>query len=426
MSILIKGGKIIDPASQCEDFLDVFISGEKIKKLQKNLKMKEAEIIIDAREKIIIPGLVDMHTHVRQPGREDEETIKSASLAAARGGFTTICCMPNTTPPIDNPALVRFIHEEVRRNSLIEILPVGAITQNLEGKKISEMGRLKKAGVIGFSDDGKWVVNSQIMRRALEYAKMLDIPLISHCEDPSLSEGGVMNEGYWSCVLGFPGIPGEAEEIAVARDLALCRLTGCRLHIAHVSTRESVQLIREAKKRNLKISCEVTPHHLALSDEEVKTFDTNTKVNPPLRSHEDIEALKQGLKENIIDVIATDHAPHSPEEKELEYPNAPFGVIGLETALSVVLKTLVQSGVLTLKEAIAKLSLNPARILGIDRGSIQEGKTANLVIVNLKENWEVREEDFLSLSKNSPFIGWTLPGKVEYTICRGKIVYKGE
>jgi len=426
MSILIKGGKIIDPASQCEDFLDVFISGEKIKKLQKNLKMKEAEIIIDAREKIIIPGLVDMHTHVRQPGREDEETIKSASLAAARGGFTTICCMPNTTPPIDNPALVRFIHEEVRRNSLIEILPVGAITQNLEGKKISEMGRLKKAGVVGFSDDGKWVVNSQIMRRALEYAKMLDIPLISHCEDPSLSEGGVMNEGYWSCVLGFPGIPGEAEEIAVARDLTLCRLTGCRLHIAHVSTRESVQLIREAKKRNLKISCEVTPHHLALSDEKVRTFDTNTKVNPPLRSHEDIEALKQGLKENVIDVIATDHAPHSPEEKELEYPDAPFGVIGLETALSVVLKTLVQSGVLTLKEAIAKLSLNPARILGIDRGSIQEGKTANLVIVNLKENWEVREEDFLSLSKNSPFIGWTLPGKVEYTICRGKIVYKGE
>ena len=426
MSILIKDGKIIDPASQCEDFLDVFISGEKIKKLQKNLKMKEAEIIIDAREKIIIPGLVDMHTHVRQPGREDEETIESASLAAAKGGFTTICCMPNTTPPIDNPALVRFIHEEARRNSLIEILPVGAITQNREGEKISEMGRLKKAGVVGFSDDGKWVVNSQIMRRALEYAKMLDIPLISHCEDPSLSEGGVMNEGYWSCVLGFPGIPGEAEEIAVARDLTLCRLTGCRLHIAHVSTRESVQLIREAKKRNLKISCEVTPHHLALSDEKVRTFDTNTKVNPPLRSHEDIEALKQGLKENVIDVIATDHAPHSPEEKELEYPDAPFGVIGLETALSVVLKTLVQSGVLTLKEAIAKLSLNPARILGIDRGSIQEGKTANLVIVNLKENWEVREEDFLSLSKNSPFIGWTLPGKVEYTICRGKIVYKGE
>lgn len=423
MKILIKGGKVIDPASQCEDLLDVLIEDERIKRIGKGIKVKEVEKCIDAQGKVILPGLVDMHSHLRQPGREDEETIYTGSLAAARGGFTTVCCMPNTTPPIDNPAVVEFIYREARRHAAVEVLPIGTLTYNREGKRLSEMGRLKKAGVVGFSDDGNWVVDSHLMRRACEYAKMFDIPIISHCEDPYLSREGVMNEGYWSTVLGLPGIPSEAEKIAVSRDLILAGLTGARLHIAHISTKGAVELIKKAKQDNLRVSCEVTPHHLSLSEEIVRGFDTNTKVNPPLRTEEDIEALKQGLKENVIEVIATDHAPHADEEKELEYLKAPFGIIGLETALSIVIKELVEPGVLTLMEAVAKLTLNPARILGIERGFIREGGIANLVVVDPSSKWEVKEKEFLSLSKNSPFVGWTLPGKVEWTICRGKIIY---
>jgi dihydroorotase len=425
MTILIKGGKLIDPASKCEDLLDILIQGERIKKIGKNIQSRGAKLI-DAEGKVVIPGLVDMHTHLRQPGREDEETIGSGTLAAARGGFTTLCCMPNTTPPIDNLAVVEYIYREARKNAVVEVLPIGALSLNREGKRLSEMGRLKKAGVVGFSDDGKWLADSELMRRALEYVKMLDVPVISHCQDPYLSKNGVMNEGYWSTVLGLPGIPAEAEKIAVGRDLALLELTGCRLHIAHVSTKGALDLIRKAKQDNLKVSCEVTPHHLALSEETVRSFNTNTKVNPPLRTHKDIQALKEGLKEGIIEVIATDHAPHSAEEKELEYSEAPFGIIGLETALSLVIKELVTTGVLTFREMVARLTLNPSRVLGIERGFIREGGIANLAIVDLSKSWEVREEEFLSLSKNSPFLGWTLPARVEFTICQGRVVYSRE
>lgn len=423
MAILIKRGKIIDPLFQSEIVGDVLIEGENIKKIGKNIKTEEANVI-DAEEKMVIPGLIDMHTHLREPGREDEETICSGSRAAAKGGFTTICCMPNTDPPADNPTVVKFIHRQATERALIEVLPVGAISRGSRGEKLSEMGRLKKAGVVGFSDDGNWVINSNLMRRALEYVKMLDLPIISHCEDPYLSGGGVMNEGYWSTVLGLPGIPSQAEEIAIFRDLSLLELTKSRLHIAHLSTKEGVELIRRAKRAGLNASCEVTPHHLCLSEETVRTFNTNTKVNPPLRTEEDIHAVREGLKKGVIDAIATDHAPHSPEEKELEYPAAPSGVIGLETALGVVIKQLVEPGILTLPQAIQKLSLNPARILGIDGGTIREGAIANLAIIDMHSLWEVKEENFLSLSKNSPFIGEYLPGKVEFTIYRGKIVYK--
>jgi len=423
MSILIKRGKIVDPILKSEKVLDILIEEDKVKKIGSNIKASKARII-EAEGKVIIPGLVDLHTHLRQPGREDEESIQTGTQAAAKGGFTTICCMPNTNPPIDTPALVEYIYQEAKKSAVVEVLPIGAISYRREGKRLSEMGRLKKAGVVGFSDDGKWVVDSHLMRRALEYVRMLDLPIISHCEDPYLSKNGVMNEGYWSTVLGLPGIPAQAETIAIFRDLSLVKLTGSRLHIAHVSTKEGVKLIKKAKSENLKVTCEVTPHHLCLSDEAVKTFDTNTKVNPPLRTNEDIEALKKGLKEGIIDVIATDHAPHSPEEKELEYPLAPFGIIGLETALSIAIKELVKPGLLTFPEVIAKLTINPSRILGIDRGVIREGGIANLVIVDLSAWWEVKEEEIFSLSKNTPFIGWHLPGKVETTICRGKIVYE--
>ncbi len=423
MSILIKKGRVVDPASGCEEVLDILIQGENIKKIDENIKAEGAKLI-DAEGRIVIPGLVDMHTHLRQPGREDEETIESGSLAAAKGGFTTICCMPNTTPAIDTPAIVDYVRHQAKKNAVIEVLPIAAITVGRKGKKLSEMGRLVKAGVVGFSDDGSWVTNSQLMRRAFEYAKMLDVPLISHCQDPYLSEKGVMNEGYSSTVLGLPGTPAEAEEIAIFRDISLLRLTNCRLHIAHVSTQGAIDLIKKAKKEKLKVTSEITPHHFTLSDEAVKTFDTNTKINPPLRGDSDIQALKMGLKKGIVDVIATDHAPHAQEEKELEYTRAPCGVIGLETALSLVIKELVETGFLTFREAIARLTINPSRILGIDRGKIKEGKVANLAVVNLDKKWFVNEEKFLSLSKNSPFIGWTLPGKVEYTIFRGKVVYR--
>jgi len=422
MSLLIKRGKIVDPASGCEEVLDIFVQGEYIRKIGENIK-SPAKKIIDAEGKIVIPGLVDMHTHLRQPGREDEETIQTGTFAAARGGFTTVCCMPNTTPTIDTPAVTDYIYREAKRSGVVEVFPIAAITVGQKGERLCEMGRLKKAGAVGFSDDGYWVVDSNLMRRAFEYAKMVNLPLISHCEDPYLSRGGCMNEGYWSTVLGFPGIPQEAEEIAVFRDISLLRLTNSRLHIAHISTRGAVELVKSAKEEGLNLTAEVTPHHIALSDEEVKTFNTNTKVNPPLRTREDIEVLKNALKDGVIDVIATDHAPHAQQEKELEYSQAPFGVTGLETALGIVIKELVEPGVLTLKEAVAKLTINPSQILGIDRGRIVEGGIANLAIVDLSRVWEVKENEFFSLSRNSPFIGWKLPAKVEFTIFKGKVVY---
>ncbi|MBC7189877.1 dihydroorotase, partial [Candidatus Aerophobetes bacterium] len=295
MSILIKKGRVVDPASGEEGVFDILIEGERIRRISGNIKVL-AEEVIDAEGKVVIPGLVDMHVHARQPGREDEETIRSVTLAAARGGFTTICCMPNTTPVTDTPAVVEYIYREAEKSALVEVLVIGAITTGCRGKRLSEMGRLKKAGVVAFSDDGRWVVDSQVMRRALEYSKMLNLPVISHCEDPYLSRDGFVNEGYWSTVLGLPGIPSEAEEIAVFRDLALARLTGGKLHIAHVSCEKAVKLIREAKREKIKVTCEVTPHHLALSDEAIRSFNANTKVNPPLRTPQDIESLKMGLK----------------------------------------------------------------------------------------------------------------------------------
>jgi len=423
MSLLIKGGRVVDPASATDEVLDIFIQGEKIVKIGKSINLP-AKKIIDATGSIVIPGLIDMHTHLRDPGREDEETIRSGTLAAARGGFTTVCCMPNTSPVIDDPSLVHYILRKAEKEGVVEVLPIASITKNEEGKILSEMGRLKRAGAVSFSDDGKWVRDAHLMRRALEYVKMLNLPLISHCEDEDLSKGGVINEGFFSTILGLPGIPREAEEIAVFRDICLARLANSSLHIAHISTVNSLNLVREAKENGIKVTCEVTPHHFTLSEELVRGFDTNTKVNPPLREKDDVKAMQEGLKDGSIEVIATDHAPHSPEEKELEYTLAPFGIIGLETALGLVIKELVKPEILTLSQGIAKLTVNPARILNLDRGRIREEGLANLTIFNLNEEWEVKDKDFLSLSKNSPFVGWILPGKVKWTIFKGRVVYQ--
>ncbi len=423
MSLLIKGGRVVDPASATDEILDIFIQGEKIVELGKNINLSVKKII-DATGSIIVPGLVDMHAHLRDPGREDEETIRSGTLAAAKGGFTTVCCMPNTYPVIDDPSLVHYILTKTEKEGVIEVLPIAAISKNEEGEALTEMDRLRQAGAVSFSDDGKWVRDTHLMRRALEYVKMLNLPLISHCEDEDLSKDGVMNEGFFSTILGLPGIPGEAEEIAVFRDICLAQLANSSLHIAHISTRSSLNLVREAKKRRIRVTCEVTPHHFTLSEEIVKSFDTNTRVNPPLRERDDVDAMQEGLKDGSIEVIATDHAPHAPEEKELAYTLAPSGIIGLETSLGLVIKELVKPGILTLPGAIAKLTVNPARILNLDRGSIREEELANLAIFNLNEEWQVKEEDFLSLSKNSPFIGWSLPAKVKWTIFKGRVVYQ--
>ncbi len=425
MSLLIKKGRLIDPATNYDAVVDILVDGEMIKKIAPKINRSGHELI-DAANKVVVPGLIDMHTHLRQPGREDEETIQSGTRAAAKGGFTTICCMPNTDPPIDDPSLVEFIYREAERRGSVEVLPIATISKDRAGKDLSPMGRLKKAGVVAFSDDGDWVADSHLMRRALEYVKMLNLPLISHCEDRGLSQDGVMNEGYTSTILGLQGMPKEAEEVALFRDLALCKMTESPLHLAHLSTAESVELIRKAKVSGVRVTTEVTPHHFTLTDREVKSFDTNTKVNPPLRGSEDLEALKEGLKDATIDVIATDHAPHLVEEKEKEYNAAPFGIVGLETALGLVIKELVQTGALTLMEAIAKLTINPARILRINRGLVKEGAKANLTIFDLEKKWLVTEEEFFSKSKNSPFLGWELPGKVEWTIVGGKVVYQDD
>ncbi|MBU0566624.1 dihydroorotase [bacterium] len=427
MNILIKNGRVIDPESGLDEVTDILIEDGKIKEINAECGMRNAEFrTIDVSGKVVVPGLIDLHTHLREPGREDEETIATGTRAAAKGGFTTICCMPNTQPVIDNPSVVRFILEKAGREGLVNVLPVGSISKNLGGKELSEIGQMVEEGAVAISDDGQGLANSDLMRRALEHVKRFGIPVISHCEDSYLSKDGVMNEGYISTVLGLPGIPGAAEEIMVARDIILAQLTNSRLHIAHLSTVRSVELVRQAKKQDVKVTAEAAPHHFTLTEEAVRNFDTNTKVNPPLRTFEDVEGIKKGLADGTIDCIATDHAPHTQAEKELEYGLAPFGMIGLETALSLVLTELVSKGVLSLPEAIAKLTINPAKVLGLNQGRIKEGAAADMTVIDLEKEWTVKEDEFLSKSKNSPFIGLQLKGKAVMTIVGGKVVMEDE
>ncbi len=418
-TILIKNGRLIDPASKIDKVLDVFIKGGKISKIGANLKASGAKVL-DAKGKIVLPGLIDMHTHLREPGRENVETILSGSIAAVHGGFTSICCMPNTTPAIDNASTLEFVLEKAKK-ARCNVYPFAAITKERKGETLSEMAELASLGAVGFSDDGNGVRDSLLMRRAMEYSLMLDVPIVSHCEDESLSAGGSMNEGYTSTVLGLPGIPKESEETMVARDLMLAELTDAKLHICHVSTKRSVEFIRSAKKRGVKVTCEVTPHHFTLTEEVVKTFDTNTKVNPPLRTKEDIKAIEKGLRDGTIDIIASDHAPHLSTEKEFEYENAPFGMLGLQTTFALVMKQLVDRKVLTLSEAVGKLTVNPAKILKLNKGKIKVGEDADITVVDSKKQWQFRTEDIKSLSQNSPFIGWRFKGKTMCTIVGGEI-----
>lgn len=426
MKILLKNARIISPQDNLDINGDMLIDSGKIAKIGKGLK-GEADKELDCTGKIIAPGLIDMHAHLREPGREDKETIKTGLMAAAKGGFTTVCVMPNTEPPCDSQSQVKFIIGKAGDAKLGQVLPIGTITKKRAGQEISEMNELREAGCPAVSDDGSSVLDSGLMRTAMEYAAMLDLLVISHCEDPELAGKGVMHEGYFSTVLGLAPIPSKSESIIVERDIQLAELAGARLHIAHVSAAESVDIIRKAKKRGVKVTAEVTPHHLTLKDEDLKGYDTNMKVNPPLRGERDIKALKQGLKDGTIDVIATDHAPHLESEKETEFDYAPFGMIGLETALPLAREALIDGGILDWPELIDSLSGKPAKILGRGGGNIKEGVQADIIVIDPDETWVYEKTGIISKSQNSPFIGRELKGKVTEVISRGRLlVERGE
>ncbi|MFQ5899926.1 MAG: dihydroorotase [Thermodesulfobacteriota bacterium] len=418
---IIKGGKLIDPSQDIDDIFDILIEDGKVKELIKTGEDRAGDIV-DAVGMIVVPGLIDMHTHLREPGFEYKETIESGCRAGAAGGFTTLVAMANTSPVNDNASVTEFILKKAREEGVVNVLPVGAVTKGMKGEGITEMGELKRAGVAALSDDGLPVMNSEVMRRALEYSRAFDLPIISHAEDYHLSFSGVMHEGRVSARLGLRGIPREAEEVMVARDIALAALTGGRVHIAHVSSKGSVELIRDAKKRGVNVTAEVTPHHLNLTEEEVVGYQTNAKVNPPLREVKDIEALKQGLVDGTIDVIATDHAPHSSVEKDVEIEQAACGISGLETALSLSLR-LVHDEVLSISELISRFTVNPSKILEIDAGTFKAGSVADLTIIDMDKEWTVDPAVFRSKGKNTPFAGWRLKGKVVKTMVGGEIVY---
>ncbi|MDR1523037.1 MAG: dihydroorotase [Endomicrobium sp.] len=421
MSLQIKNIRIVDPSCNKDLIGDICIENGKI---VPSLS-KKADKVIDGNGKIAVPGLIDVHAHLREPGQEDKETIYTGTSSAAKGGITTVFCMPNTKPVIDNTPTVEFILLKAQKEGLINVFPIGCATKGSLGQELSEIGVLKKAGIVAVSDDGLPVSNSQIMRRTLEYTKMFSLPVISHSEDKELSKNGVMNEGKNSTILGLRGIPKQAEEIMVSRDIMLAELTGGYLHVAHVSTAGSVELVRQAKKKGIQVTAETCPHYFTLTDDIVKVYDANTKINPPLREQKDVEAIKQGLADGTIDCIATDHAPHTQDEKNQEFDLAPFGIIGFETLLSLVLNELVDKNILSLSEAISKMTSNPAKIFNLkNRGSLQNGSIADVTIIDPNYSYEFKKESIISKSKNSPFLGRQFKGASVMTIVDGNIVWQ--
>jgi dihydroorotase len=416
--ILFHGGEVVDLVSQKRVQQDMAIVNGKIDKLGKIDPEQFSGETRDISGSLIVPGLIDMHVHLREPGREDEETIESGCRAAMAGGFTAICAMPNTDPPCDTQEVVRFIKKRAE-SLLVDVYPIAAVTKKRAGEEISEMADLLKAGAVAFSDDGTPVFNSAVMRNALEYASMYKIPIIDHCEDQYLFSGGHMNESKMSTLLGLTPIPDVGEEILIARDIALARYTTGKVHIAHLSTKRGLDHIRRAKSEGISVTCEVTPHHLTFTDEDLADYSTNLKMNPPLRTADDVEALKGGLSDGSIDAIASDHAPHSIEEKDVEFDAAPFGIIGLETMLGVILTSIVNEGILSLEDALHKMSIAPRQILNIPIPQIKEGTDANLTIINPAEKWTVDADQLLSLSKNTPYGGWTCAGRAIGVLNKG-------
>ncbi len=420
MNLVIKGGRVVDPASGLDKVIDVFVQDNKIAALGN--APQNPDMTIDASGLVVVPGLVDMHVHLREPGNEEEETIASGAQSAAAAGITSCACMPNTEPAIDSEASAEFVILQSRRAAHANVFPIGAVTRGRKGEQLAEMGGLVRGGAVAFSDDGDPVANAEILRRALLYAKIFDKPVINHCENRELAGKGVMNAGSVSMILGLPGMPSASEEIMVARDLALADITGGTLHVAHVSTAGSVELVRRAKEKGIRVTCEATPHHFTLTDECVETFDSNYKVNPPLRTAADIQAIKAGLADGTIDAIASDHAPHTEEEKDVEFSFAPFGIIGMETLLPLVITELVRPGVISLSRAIELTSTTPAKILRLDRGTLSPGAIADITIMDIENEWEIDVNAFRSKSRNCPFHGRKVFGRALKTIVSGQVV----
>jgi len=429
MRLLVKKGRVIDPTSKRDGTADVLVEDGRIAAVGPGLAAAGAKVL-DASGCIVTPGLIDMHVHLREPGFEHKETIESGTAAAAAGGFTAVVAMANTSPVNDTAAVTEYVLRRAAEVGKVTVYPVGAISKGLQGKQLAEIGELVAAGVVAISDDGHPVENPLLMRRAMEYATLFDVPIIEHCETPALHPGGSMHEGFWSTSLGLRGIPSASEEIAVRRNVILAELTGARLHIAHLSTRGALEAVREAKRRGLPVTCEVTPHHLFLTDEAVKGYDTDTKMMPPLRSEVDRQALQQGLADGTIDAIATDHAPHHVDDKCIEYDRAAFGIVGLETAVSLCLDRLVNREIITLSRFVELFSARPAQVLGLNKlssfskGSLAVGADADITILDTRRRVAVRPESFRSKSRNTPFKGWELQGGPVTTIVGGRIVWQ--
>jgi dihydroorotase len=419
-SLLIKNGTIFDPSRNLERKGDVFIRDGRIAAMGAGDKVDR---VIDAANCLVTPGLIDIHVHFREPGDEEEEDIASGSAAAVAGGFTTVCCMPNTKPPLDNEGQIEFILRESERVGLANIYPVGAITKGREGRELAELALMRQRGAVAFSDDGVGVADASVMRKALQYGKMLDTVLMQHCEEPTLG-GGAMHSGIVSTTLGLPGIPAEAEQLMIARDLLLNRTINCRYHVQHISTAGSVELIRQAKKNRQTVTAEVSPHHLLLTDETCRTYDTNYKMNPPLRTAGDVAACIAGVKDGTIECLATDHAPHLAEEKELEFQYAPNGILGLEPALALYIKALLEPGHVSWMKLIEMMTMVPARIVGLKKGTLEEGADGDVTIIDPNLEWTVDLEAFKSRSRNCPFGGWKLKGRATHTIVGGDVKWE--
>lgn len=421
--ILVQGGRLIDPSQSHDDVADLLIVDGKVEGFGKNIAPPDGTEIIDAKGKVVAPGLVDVHVHLREPGREDAETVETGAQAAAAGGFTSVCAMPNTDPVTDNQAAVGFIVKQAAAARAARVYPIGAISVGQKGEQLAEFGEMVHAGAVAVSDDGHPVESSHLMRTALEYALSFGIPVVEHCEDPILAKNGVMHAGVVATRLGLRGIPGAAEDIMVARNVLLGELTCGHIHLCHISTQRSVELIRWGKERGVNVTAEATPHHFALTHEACDDYDTNAKMNPPLRTASDVEAVRTGLKDGTLDAVVTDHAPHHYEAKDRDFDDAPFGVIGLETALGLGVTELVGRGYLSLPELIDRMSTRPANVFHLPAGTLRRGAAADVVVFDAEARWVVDPEAFLSKSRNTPFSGWELAGKVEQTLVAGEVVF---
>ena len=419
-TIQISGGRIIDPSQNIDQIGDLTLSRGQVLPMGAG-GYEEAEVVIDARGMIVCPGLIDCHVHLREPGNEEDETIATGAAAALAGGVTTVACMPNTIPAIDSQGAAEFVVLQAQRARRANVYPVGAVSKGRKGEELAELGQLVAGGAVAFTDDGAPVANASLMRRALQYSKMFDRVIMQHCQVLELTQGAVMHEGFESMKLGLPGMPAAAEDIMVARDIRLAEITGGRLHIQHISTARSVELVREGKRRGVKVTAEACPHHFTLTDECLRTFDANFKMNPPLRTWEDIEAVIEGLKDGTIEILATDHAPHSPEKKMRELDQAPFGIVGLETLVPITIKGLIEPGHLTWSEVIRKLTINPAHLLGIPKGTLKPGVDADVTIIDPELPWTIDPEAFLSKSRNTPYAGWEVRGRAHTVIVAGEI-----